>query len=987
MDALVFCIFVFFAKSILCFSKSLDIDPKTEIPLPRDLTIQSSDDYDQSELKKLTEFRQRHRKTLDGALCAAAFVRNGNTFTDCTTMEAPDGSVGREWCYLEVQLIGTGARDWDFCVGVVDYDLLREKAKSLMSLRALELQQAYRSLVREERRLDNTMSKYEEVCGSGEQDYESDISRLETSLLGVERAIEQLRANNSSLSSLIESRDSLEDEVSVLSKSALNNRKNCSIVRGYDDHEGRADGLRATYYDNAYFRGTPSGFLDHPNVNFIWEDFVPVSGVPHDSFSVRVEGYLRVPSTDVYTFYVRSDCNVRVFMDEEVIMSQGFDVNKDGILGPVNPLPLDGRSTMNVFLKSNPFHLIGGKRYPITIEYSHQKVLKYFNSDVAKVILSWSSMSIPEQLIPPEYFFKGSGQNSYIAISGLEGEHYTLSILENGAQAFKGASNFVIADVPGRFAGARMIRMPTKPAEQLVSFEVSNDAVVFVAIPTVSHTLPKDENDVPFEKNSDLLSVYGIGDNCRVAQTQIEMSIYSMKFSRGNVKLLLPKDTSSIIFVVPSATSGICKGDVSILSFGPNDKCIASSSKNEYSGCNQGFGNGMVSEDSGWITAKDKTEGEFLRRDFESMVELRYFHFVPKGSLKASVVTFNFSDGTSEEFALTDDLRYEFRAFRIVNWVRIEINRVEMLEGTDNTTGGLFTLFGIVCQGMKPVSENVQEVDISFCTDNCDLANSLVVDSGHTKSTHQGLYFGWETQAKPDRCNHTHLEKEKDGPKAEALPPSEKIKESEQEDEINPNYPMIKDGFLLKGNKWSLDAPFHGTFRIRVKVGAKCRDLTEISLTINGYEVFGVENLHKGVTATYYGTISLENVGKIELGSKTEDPDFKGIVFRNYIPRDENLKKLCKTFLDDYSSIENTIDEQIDQTIRNYESEDVLSLVRPRRQNWDLKRELNRKKQILSNRTDSAILRLLHETKSNNQILAHQVAQMDSDDSEDMDIE
>ncbi|BAM38547.1 uncharacterized protein TOT_010000016 [Theileria orientalis strain Shintoku] len=117
------------------------------------------------------------------------------------------------------------------------------------------------------------------------------------------------------------------------------------------------------------------------------------------------------------------------------------------------------------------------------------------------------------------------------------------------------------------------------------------------------------------------------------------------------------------------------------------------------------------------------------------------------------------------------------------------------------------------------------------------------------------------------------------------------------------------------------------------------------------------------------------------------DPDFKGIVFRNYIPRDENLKKLCKTFLDDYSSIENTIDEQIDQTIRNYESEDVLSLVRPRRQNWDLKRELNRKKQILSNRTDSAILRLLREGKSNNQILAHQVAQMDSDASEDMDIE
>ncbi|EAN33261.2 PA14 domain protein [Theileria parva strain Muguga] len=831
--------FAIFSKSVWCFFTSPDFTPKNEVPLPKDFTIQSVDDYDQSELKKLTEYRQRHRKTLDGALCAAAFVRNGNTFTDCTTTEAPDGSVGREWCYLEVQLIGTGARDWDFCAGVIDYDALRYKASSLMELRRMELEQAYRSLVREERRVDSTLSKYEEVCGSGEQDYESDILRLETSLKGVDRAIAQLKANSSSLLSLTNSLDSLEDERDLLTKSALHNRKNCSVVRGYLD-QSKPDGLRASYYNNPYFRGVPSGFIDHEDVNLMWEDFVPVFGVPHDSFSVRIEGFLRIPSTDVYTFYVRSDCNVRLFLDEEVIASQGFDPESDRG-GPVVTQPINGRPTMNVFVKSNSFHLIGGKRYPITVEYSHQKVLKYYNSNIARLALSWSSTSFPEQIITSEHFFKGSGQNSDISISGLEGQYYTLSMLENGAQAFKGVSNFVIADVPGKFIGARMITMHTKPTEQLVSFEVSNHSLVYVAIPTLSNTHPKDEDGVSFEKTFDVLSVYGVGDNCGAAFTQIEFTIYWKKFQAGNVKLLLPDDTSSIIFILPAITSGLCKGDVSIISYTPSDKCVASSSSNELSGCVAGFGNGMPSE-VGWITAKDKLAGEFLRREFPKMVELRYFHFLPRGALRASEVSFRFSDGSEEDFAITDELRYEFRTPVMVQWARIEIKAVEQLEGTENTTGGVFTLFGVICEGIRPVKEKqIDTVDIAFCSGNCDPSNALIIDSGHTKSSHGNLYYGWNTKANPIQCT----------------------------DNIDTATANNK-GFKLKDNKWSLEVPYHGVFRIKVKLGALCKDLKEVSLTINGYEVLGSENLEKNSTVTYVGIINMEKVGRIELGSETE---------------------------------------------------------------------------------------------------------------------
>ena len=41
------------------------------------------------QLKPLTQFRQQHRKTLDGRLCAAAFVQDRKAYTDCSTAPNP----------------------------------------------------------------------------------------------------------------------------------------------------------------------------------------------------------------------------------------------------------------------------------------------------------------------------------------------------------------------------------------------------------------------------------------------------------------------------------------------------------------------------------------------------------------------------------------------------------------------------------------------------------------------------------------------------------------------------------------------------------------------------------------------------------------------------------------------------------------------------------------------------------------------------------
>ena len=48
--------------------------------------------------------RQQHRRTLDGRLCAAAFVFDRQTHTGCSDGSNPDGEHGREWCYVDAQV-------------------------------------------------------------------------------------------------------------------------------------------------------------------------------------------------------------------------------------------------------------------------------------------------------------------------------------------------------------------------------------------------------------------------------------------------------------------------------------------------------------------------------------------------------------------------------------------------------------------------------------------------------------------------------------------------------------------------------------------------------------------------------------------------------------------------------------------------------------------------------------------------------------------
>lgn len=84
------------------------------------------------------------------------------------------------------------------------------------------------------------------------------------------------------------------------------------------------------------------------------------------------------------------------------------------------------------------------------------------------------------------------------------------------------------------------------------------------------------------------------------------------------------------------------------------------------------------------------------------------------------------------------------------------------------------------------------------------------------------------------------------------------------------------------------------------------------------------------------------------------------IRFRNYVPKDPKLRQFCLP-RPSVEELEKQIAKEAQGAVQAAKEEDILSQVAPRRPNWDLKRDVERKITILSRRTDKAIVQLIRE--------------------------
>ncbi|MGH7215335.1 MAG: PA14 domain-containing protein, partial [Tepidisphaeraceae bacterium] len=140
-------------------------------------------------------------------------------------------------------------------------------------------------------------------------------------------------------------------------------------------------GLSATYFDNANFTGNSVTHID-PGVNFDFGLGSPAPGIGNETFSVRWQGQVVPQFSQTYTFHVRADDGVRLWVNGQLLVDD-FTVHA-------------ARET------SGSIALVAGQKYDIRLDFFDN-----FHHAVAE--LRWSSASTPKQIIPASALVPTSG--------------------------------------------------------------------------------------------------------------------------------------------------------------------------------------------------------------------------------------------------------------------------------------------------------------------------------------------------------------------------------------------------------------------------------------------------------------------------------------------------------------------------------------------------------------------------------------------------
>jgi hypothetical protein len=131
-------------------------------------------------------------------------------------------------------------------------------------------------------------------------------------------------------------------------------------------------GLKGEYFNNIDFTGFSTTRID-PGLMFNWGQDSPAPGIGADTFSVRWSGQIEAEKSEKYTFYLRSDDGVRLWIDDQLVIDEWQPQSFQEFQGDID--------------------LVAGQKYDIRVEY-------FERFGHAGVELSWASPSTTRTAIP-----------------------------------------------------------------------------------------------------------------------------------------------------------------------------------------------------------------------------------------------------------------------------------------------------------------------------------------------------------------------------------------------------------------------------------------------------------------------------------------------------------------------------------------------------------------------------------------------------------
>lgn len=682
-----------------------------------------------ADMQQLTQFRRQHRKTIDGRLCAAAFVQDGVTYTDCTDTKAPDGTTGREWCFIEVQELGKGPRDWEFCNPPLVYDKIRAKIREAFEMKSAENEKMIERLNGEVQRLQYMKNRYNSTCGIMHEGTGERLAKIEELVVRSQQCLKKTAEITGKIGLLKSSIDQIHDDMRKAQHTLMQKPEYCAIVPGYED-DPLPDGLRGAYYSNPIFHGAPRAFRNDRAINFFFNGKGPIEGVTAHKFSIRWDGYLLAPHSGSFIFSTETTCGARFFLSGKAVvvdrMPQPATLDESDEDHAVPIIPASTASGLHK-VSSAPQHLIGGKKYKIRLEMIHSGHLKYTAPTTAVIKLLWKSGNVAEQVIPSNYFFK-SNPIYPIKISGLDSNYFDISLLYNGENAFKDDSSYVLGDVPPHYERQRMIRRVKKLDIKRFKFSVNVPAIVYVASP-MNQDFPLascEENPWKARDTTNIISVYHKVLGASVTSAEYKVAFIELR-EGGDISFQVVHDNDFFFFVEPKKESeSTCGGEEQVLSLtdGPYFQgCTASSQMSEEFDCRAGLSGKHMDERHGvWRTSSGNGVGEYIVVRFKQDVQLTQFRFKPRDDAVYSPneISLTFAEEGSDDEQVFSVMHvnnlmhntYDLYKPVITKYVKAEITRMN-INGED--TGGSFEFIGTSCNlPEKLTSSKIQYQDVKI---------------------------------------------------------------------------------------------------------------------------------------------------------------------------------------------------------------------------------------------------------------------------------
>ncbi|KAL8440426.1 hypothetical protein Efla_000314 [Eimeria flavescens] len=608
-------------------------------------------------LQQLTAFRKNHRRTVDGRLCAAAFVQDDQTYTDCTTARAPNGTTAP----FHVQITRLDG-------SIYQTDKAKKRWAAAHAAAALSLSGLNSFL----------NSRLEALCGKRHEAVGAQLELIEKTLNRSGKCVKKLAAAHETVDSLKKMIKETHHQVIQQEAAAARKPENCGLIPGYEEAP-LPDGINGAYFDNASFEGPPRIRRKDRNIDFSFSGAGPLDNLAGHKYSIRWDGYLLIPRTAHYVFSTETDNGARVFLNDQPItadrMPHGTATDATG--NKRVPLVAIAERAGTHEAASPPIRLTGKQKYKIRVEFVHNTHFLVASSD-------HGSLRIDPKL-------------------------FALSLLLEGSPAYSDNSQFHLHGIPGQLNGLRYLRTAAAPSLHLVEFRVNQPTTLFVGYPENKAFPLAPFEDYLWKAHDTQLAVAVRKGQEEQADGQTEMK-FALKriYHRGGPISFSVAHTSVPFFVALAPTraaSAACGGEETNLSLSAGPyflHCLSSSQEAPQFGCGAALSGSHMDGPYGvWRSGTGNGNGEYISLAFSQPVQIVKFLFMPPADplMWPSEITLTFDDSETEVFSILHSGNIEHHSYlltepRVVTVLKVEVTQM-YVSGSDS--GGSFEFWGVPC--------------------------------------------------------------------------------------------------------------------------------------------------------------------------------------------------------------------------------------------------------------------------------------------------